>query len=553
MGTRFSLAAALASLPAALAVLTACGTAASGGVALVGGPPGTACDTQYMKQGCYLSTRVECVADAAGTTPNAGKWSDIGACTSNQYCVEETNPANPVQKLAVCKDLPTQTADTTSGQDTTTGNDTSLTDVSAADVAKCVQQKCSSQYTACMAAPTCSASVTCNLNCGDNEACQDNCPVANFEDPVVAALFGCVMDSGCVPRVPDTVCGDGTCEGTETAQNCPQDCQAGPVCGNGTCESGENTQNCSQDCKSGPVCGNGTCESGENSENCTPDCPPEPYCGDGQCNGNETKNSCPSDCGSPGPVCFNEICEEGESWQTCPSDCQKPVICGDGTCEGNETTSNCPTDCKAAAKCGDGTCSGNENTQSCAMDCATSQYGATIQCGWSQCKSAMTACGNKPACVQALNCLANCNCDQACAESSCSTFVNGALSELGSIYTCAEQAECPSPCPDAAICGDGICNGTETSSSCPDDCPVAPKCGDGICNGTETTASCAKDCPSSGSHVCNNSCGSSYTNPSTGVTCYCDSTCKSNGDCCNATGTSDTSSSCAGSTCSSCK
>lgn len=44
-------------------------------------------------------------------------------------------------------------------------------------------------------------------------------------------------------------------------------------------------------------------------------------------------------------------------------------------------------------------------------------------------------------------------------------------------------------CP---YCGDGVCNGSETSSSCPGDC--GGYCGDGYCSGNETPTSCAADC-----------------------------------------------------------
>lgn len=45
-------------------------------------------------------------------------------------------------------------------------------------------------------------------------------------------------------------------------------------------------------------------------------------------------------------------------------------------------------------------------------------------------------------------------------------------------------------------CGDGACNGDETSETCPEDCGAAPYCGDGTCNGDETPATCPEDCDS---------------------------------------------------------
>ncbi|MDH5717044.1 MAG: hypothetical protein OEZ22_05345 [Spirochaetia bacterium] len=54
---------------------------------------------------------------------------------------------------------------------------------------------------------------------------------------------------------------------------------------------------------------------------------------------------------------------------------------------------------------------------------------------------------------------------------------------------------CPADCSDAttASCGDGVCNGSETTATCASDC--GESCGDGVCNGSEGNTSCATDCP----------------------------------------------------------
>ncbi|MBM4353557.1 MAG: hypothetical protein FJ109_07125 [Deltaproteobacteria bacterium] len=84
-----------------------------------------------------------------------------------------------------------------------------------------------------------------------------------------------------------------------------------------------------------------------------------------------------------------------------------------------------------------------------------------------------------------------------------------------SCSTCAQDCgECAPACPDGKCngtetcttcpqdcgqcppgCGNGSCDGTETCTTCPDDCGVCPpECGDGTCNGTENCETCEGDC-----------------------------------------------------------
>ena len=56
------------------------------------------------------------------------------------------------------------------------------------------------------------------------------------------------------------ICGDGTCNGSETCSTCSQDCgSCPPACGDGTCEGNETCTNCPDDCGS---CGGGNSCSG---------------------------------------------------------------------------------------------------------------------------------------------------------------------------------------------------------------------------------------------------------------------------------------------------
>lgn len=57
------------------------------------------------------------------------------------------------------------------------------------------------------------------------------------------------------PSPPKPVCGDGTCNGTETFETCASDCPPPPpppVCGNKKCEENENYQSCPSDCEPPP-------------------------------------------------------------------------------------------------------------------------------------------------------------------------------------------------------------------------------------------------------------------------------------------------------------
>lgn len=48
--------------------------------------------------------------------------------------------------------------------------------------------------------------------------------------------------------------------------------------------------------------------------------------------------------------------------------------------------------------------------------------------------------------------------------------------------------------PSKPVCGDKVCNGSETCENCPEDCGICPYCGDGMCNGDETCNTCPLDC-----------------------------------------------------------
>jgi len=86
---------------------------------------------------------------------------------------------------------------------------------------------------------------------------------------------------------------------------------------------------------------------------------------------------------------------------------------------------------------------------------------------------------------------------------------NGCLSDAncGCGQTCTTPAgqsvgvcSLPMKAPAGPSCGDGVCNGSETTKTCPADCVAPPPpptnhCGDGVCSGSESEINCPADCP----------------------------------------------------------
>jgi len=139
-----------------------------------------------------------------------------------------------------------------------------------------------------------------------------------------------------------------------------------------------------------------------------------------------------SGCISP-PVCGNGICEIGETLENCPidggGDCPATQLCGDGVCnlENGENESNCFEDCRPKDFCGDGICNGKENSENCLGDCPVIIESHSI-----------------------------------CMNNSCVQVSGPGKNE------CSSNQDCST----GPICGDGICNGKETSTSCSSDCVI---------------------------------------------------------------------------------
>jgi hypothetical protein len=91
------------------------------------------------------------------------------------------------------------------------------------------------------------------------------------------------------------------------------------------------------------TCGDGACEGDETAASCPADCDEggDAECGDGVCEGDETAASCPADCdeGAGGAECGDGVCEGDETIASCPADCDVGDDGGDGGGSGDDDDS----------------------------------------------------------------------------------------------------------------------------------------------------------------------------------------------------------------------
>lgn len=465
-----------ASILVALASCTTGGVGGGGGLIATGGIAGTPCAAAQAK-GCLVQGSSASIM-LCGTD---GNWSLLASCTAGQYCSETYvgGIANPQ-----CLGGNTGT-DAGTGGDTATGGDSSTTDASINDtsandtikpVEVCGDGKCGDGET----------DIGCPTDCAKKAVC------GNFVCEVGESTSSCPGDckSGCEPMCTGKQCGSngcgGVCGNCGQGKACTDEGQCvtvGAICGNAKCEAGESYSTCPSDCEAPtPVCGNGKCEAGESTATCKADCPGSgPVCGNGNCESGESTANCKVDCPTSGPVCGNSKCETGEDSGNCPADCGLPTpVCGDGTCEPPEDSASCEIDCPATGGSCVGKC-GGEST-GCMCDDQCTQYG---DC----CGDYKTACGGS-------------SCTPKCASGA----------------TCGSSDGCGGKC--AGSCSAGlVCNSSKVCV------PNAAKCGNGVCESGESPTSCAADCKTA-SGSCNGMCGKASGS------CYCDTQCKSSNDCC---------------------
>lgn len=204
-------------------------------------------------------------------------------------------------------------------------------------------------------------SCDCPEDCGTPPATEE--PFLSCADAVDNDCDGLADcdDSDCVGD-PTCPCGNGVCEGGENCVTCPEDCISGQggtcdscfkgVC-NGDCHPNKEGPEC-QDCAPSHCCGDGTCEGLETVDNCAIDCAclSDAECDDGNpctidvCDPltggcSSTWAACGLDDGCCAPDCTSETdpdcssqCIPNKQWCNC-----------DGRCGKHESNDTCPWDC----------------------------------------------------------------------------------------------------------------------------------------------------------------------------------------------------------------
>ena len=117
---------------------------------------------------------------------------------------------------------------------------------------------------------------------------------------------------------------------------------------------------------------------------------------------------------------------------------------------------------------------------------------------------------------------------------------DGDLADCGDTR-CSEGGFACGPVGPGYCCGDGTCEGAETSFNCAVDCGDPPVCGDASCDAGEDECSCPADCCAGAPATETGSCSDGCDNDCDGLTdgddpdCACGERgdpCSVDGDCC---------------------
>jgi len=370
------------------------------------------------------------------------------------------------------------------------------------------------------------------LDCADGD--WDCCPESwigdgygDCEDQAYGCDLTCYDSDG--GDCADPFCGDGACNGDETYDTCPDDCNAPGECADGEVSDCDESGECWTD----TWIGDGFCDGyaqqygadlccyDNDGGDCTDaECAAQdPFCGDGMCNGDEDEASCPEDCEPSTGTCsdceydftpygseccdsawdeFGINCADLEAnyyWDcsgcNCPGDGEPE--CGDGACNGDETYDTCPEDCNAPGECDPGYVSDCADDDCCPEswigdgfeDCVDQQYGCDLTCYDNDGGDCPEQCEN-------YTCW-----DGSCADDPADCPAEPEVTDPSGVCVAGDELygypAVTITWDVETVCGDGICNGDEDYMNCPDDCNAPGECADG------EVSDCADDdcCPES--------------------------------------------------------
>lgn len=400
---------------------------------------------------------------------------------------------------------------------------------------------------------SCSDSNTCTLDncvgsscvhlpisatCTDGSACTsgDTCVSGlclgkplSCDDKNVCTLDTCSPGSGCIhTSIERLLCNDGNaCTTGETCQK--------SVCtgGSSTCDDGNS---CTVDsCGPGAVCSSqavtGTCSDGDA-------CTSGETCTSGVCLGGKPincsdGNACTDDACGTGKTCvhtFNSAtCDDGSS-------CTIGDICKNGNCSAGKTN------CDDSNACTVDSCNGSACSHK-AVNCDDGNPCTLDQCSGSACTHVASAVGSVCGAVGALS-------DFACSGSSILVAYGSASCTSAGVCSSATGDIKWGPWQTYQACGSNsvcvvntsdntlYCQGGTTSGSCIGHCGAK---GTGSCYCDTLCVSNGDCCTDYSAQGCGNvtqcgstvgSCSGICGNKNSTAGCYCDATCETTGDCC---------------------
>jgi hypothetical protein len=296
-------------------------------------PPGDA---------CHAAAACDAATGQCGPNPILTNWCFIGGTC---YQTGDADPGNPCR---VCEPGQNRTAFSARANGVACDDGDQCTQDDTCQDGVCT----AGRAVVCTASDQCHAAGTCDRQTGtcsnpdkiDGTACNDGnrCTTG---DACRAGV--CIAGTAVGCTASDQCHNAGTCDpATGACSNPPAEngrpCGApGQTCQNGACVTPTTS-----------LCGDGTCNESETCATCPEDCGPcPPVCGDGVCDECETCGTCPEDCGPCPTSCTT-------SDDCVPAQCCHPSSC---THRAHAPASTCCGACDAGCMegtmdCGQGTC-----------------------------------------------------------------------------------------------------------------------------------------------------------------------------------------------------